>query len=87
MSDNPYTSPYIANDSPQRDPGRCPTCGGVEFCEGKVKTQYMSSVFVPDSWPFFRFREGLAMKALACVHCGQVRQFIVHQDFDMLGSA
>ena len=85
MAENPYISPHAANDSPQREPGRCPTCGGQEFCEGTVKTHSLSSVFVPDNWSFFRFREGLAMKSLACVHCGQVRQFVAHKDLDSLG--
>lgn len=84
MNDNPYQTPETDAEPEKRDPGSCPSCGGHSFCEGVVKTRGMLSVFVPDNWSFFRFRSGLDTKSLACVDCGNVRDFIARKDLDAL---
>ena len=81
---NPYDSPIAAIEEPLRDPQRCPTCGGRDFCEGRVQASSLSNYFIPDSWHWFRWRQGLEMKSIACLECGQVRQFISKDDLGEL---
>ena len=78
--DNPYDSPLADTEHALRDPNRCPSCGGREFREGRMTYR----LFVPDSWPWLRLRQGLNVKSVACTDCGHVRDFVSKDDLDSL---